>query len=107
MKVLESLSFGLLLFIVVTFSIKNAEHIRFRYFNLIDSFEIPLFLLVLLLLLLGMLAGVVIDLIVRHRLRKAIRRQLKITDELQKQLIAQRKRMFTGAEDENGEEKPA
>jgi len=104
MKVLKTLLFALLAVVVITFSIKNAGNVRFRYFNLIDSFETPLFLLVLVSILFGVLVGAMMDLIKRYELKKAIRREQKIMDELRKEVSALRSLILTGPEDEKGKE---
>jgi len=95
MKVLRPPLIGLLLLLMVTFSIKNAYPVRVGYFNLIDSFEIPLFLLVLTSVLVGMFIGTMVDLIKRYRLRKAIRGQQRVMGELQKELTSLRNMVFT------------
>ena len=95
MKVLRPPLIGLLLLLMVTFSIKNAYPVRVGYFNLIDSFEIPLFLLVLTSVLVGMFIGTMVDLIKRYRLRKAIRSQQRLMGELQKELTSLRNRVFS------------
>ena len=103
MKVLKTLLFGLLLLAIITFSLRNTESVRFGYFSVIDSFEVPLFLLILLSIFLGMLIGAVADLIGRHRLRRAVRRQQRIRYALQKELIASRNLLLTGSGDDKGE----
>ena len=95
MKVLRPPLIGLLLLLMVTFSIKNAYPVRVGYFNLIDSFEIPLFLLVLTSVLVGMFIGTMVDLIKRYRLWKAIRGQQRVMGELQKELTSLRNMVFT------------
>lgn len=104
MKVLKTVLFGLLAFVIISFSIKNAGNVRFRYFHLIDSFETPLFFLILVSIVLGMLVGAVLDLIRRYQLKKAIRREQKVMDELQKEVSTLRNLILTGPEDEKGED---
>jgi uncharacterized integral membrane protein len=83
MRILRTLLLGLFLAFIVTFSLKNAGYVQIRYFSMIDDFEIPLFLLTLLSLSLGIFGGAIIDLIFRQQLRRAIRRQQKLMDQLQ------------------------
>jgi uncharacterized integral membrane protein len=104
MKALKTVLFGLLFVVLITFSMKNAGNVRFKYFDVIDSFEAPLSLLVLLSILLGMLVGAMVDLIMRRQLKKAIRRQQQIMDELQKELIALRRVILVDSMEENGKQ---
>jgi len=104
MKILKTLLFGLLLLIIITFSMKNAGYVRLGYFSVIHQFEIPLFLLVLLSILFGMFMGAVVDLIKRHRVKKGIRRRQKVMDELQKELRSLRSLIFSGPKDGRGKE---
>lgn len=104
MKILKTLLFGLLVIIIITISMKNTGNVRLRYFNVIDPFEIPLFLLILLSILFGMFIGAMVDLIKRRQLRKTIRRQQKAMDDLHKEVTALRNLILTGSENEKGEE---
>ena len=104
MKILKTLLFCLLLIITITFSIRNSENVRIRYFDLIGHFEIPLFLLVLLLVALGVFAGTMMDLVKRQRLKKAIRKQQKILDELQEEFKSLRNPTPTSSKDQRGTE---
>ncbi|MBW2122316.1 MAG: DUF1049 domain-containing protein, partial [Deltaproteobacteria bacterium] len=83
MKILRTLLYGLLLAATITFSLKNYESVRLRYFHLIDSVELPLFLVVLLSVLFGMAAGGLLDAVMRLRLRRAIQREKKTMEELE------------------------
>jgi len=85
MRILRTLLLGLFFVFILTFSAKNAGYVRIRYFSMIDDFEIPLFLLTLLSLSLGVFGGAIVDLFCRQRLRRAIRRQQKLMDQLQKE----------------------
>ena len=85
MKMIKTLLLGLLLTLIITFSIKNAGYVSIRYFSLTGGFEIPLFFPVLLSFSLGMFAGVILDMARRYQLRRAIRRQQKLMGEIQKE----------------------
>ena len=99
MRILRMLLFCLLVVVVVTFSIKNPGYVRVGYFTVVEPFEVPLFLVILLGLLLGVFAGTMVDLARSHRLKKAIRKQQRIMDQLQKELKTLRHRVLTGGKD--------
>ncbi len=99
MRILKALLLGLLLFVIVTFSIKNAGNVSVRYFGLTGAFEIPLFLVVLLSVLLGMFIGTMVDLFMRYRMKKAIQKQQNIMDVLQREIRSVRNRILTGPDD--------
>ncbi len=100
MKILKRLLFGLLLLLILSVSVKNAGNVRFRYFGLIDSFEIPLFLVLLLSGLLGTFTGAIVGSINRYRLEKTIRRQREIMGKLQAEVSSLRNLTFSGSNDE-------
>ena len=85
MRILKAILLGLLLVLVLTFSAKNSAYVRIQYFDLLDHIEIPLFVLTLLSLSLGVFAGAILDLFYRHRLRRMVRRQQKLMDQLQRE----------------------
>jgi uncharacterized integral membrane protein len=95
MIVLKTLLLGLLLAGIIGFSIKNARLVQLRYFWFIDSFDVPLFLLVLLSITLGLFAGAMIDLAKRRRLRKVIHRQEKLAKKLREGIRLCRDLAFT------------
>jgi len=103
MKILKTLLFGLLLIVVITFSMKNGGNVEIGYFNVIDAFEIPLFLVILLSILFGILIGTMADLMKRNELKKAIRRQQKVMDGLQKEVRSLRD-LTLGGPKETGKE---
>jgi len=96
MRLVKTLLIGLFLIVVITFSIKNAGNVTVRYFGLIGTLEIPLFLVVLVAIFLGMFIGAMVDLLKRHRLKKAIQRAQRRMDELQGEIISVRKLMQSG-----------
>jgi uncharacterized integral membrane protein len=102
MKVLKTLVVGMLLTLVITFSMKNAGNVRLKYFNVMDPLEIPLFLLILVSIAFGMFIGAMADLMIRRRLKKAIRGEQRAMDELQKAVGSLRGLPLFGGKEEEG-----
>ncbi len=100
MRLVKTLLLGLFLIAVITFSIKNAGNVTVKYFGLIDTLEIPLFLVVLVAIFLGMFIGAMVDLLRRYRLKKAIQMTQRRMDQIQGEIISVRKLMQSGLEDE-------
>ncbi len=102
MRILKTLLFGLLLTIIITFSLKNCQNVKIRYFDVMSPFEVPLFLLVLLLVALGVFVGTMMDLVKRQRLEKAIRKEQKVMDELQEEFKSLHSLTVTSSNDRKG-----
>jgi uncharacterized integral membrane protein len=104
MRILKVLLFCFLVIVVVAFSIKNPGYVRVGYFTVVDPFEVPLFLVILLGLLLGVFTGTMVDLARGYRLKRAIRRQQRIMDNLKKELKTLRHSVLTGKRDRGSKE---
>jgi len=85
MSIIKIILIWLLFFFTVTFSFQNAQEVQLRYEPLTESFNVPLFTVVLAALLVGIIIGAVGGLLTNMQLRSQLRRQKKEVERVQEE----------------------
>lgn len=85
MRLVKIILIIFLFFLAVTFSLQNTEEVSIHYYGLVDTFNAPLFSVLLAALFLGVIIGAVGGLLTNIRLRIELRRQTKEAERLRKE----------------------
>lgn len=89
MKVLYTILVVLLVLLIITFSLQNTETVFLRYYDLIQPFPLPAYMLLFIAFLGGVIFTGFLGIIERFRLTRTIHRLNKNIRELRRDLRAQ------------------
>ena len=90
MKFLKSIGTALLFLLAITFSLKNNEMVAIKYYFQLESFDLPLYLLVFFSVILGILIGGIEGVIERIKSGNVIRKLKKEMKKMEEELTSLR-----------------
>ena len=99
MKFLKSIGTALLFLLAITFSLKNNEMVAIKYYFQLESFDLPLYLLVFFSVILGILIGGIEGVIERIKSGNVIRKLKKEMKKMEEELTSLRNLPLTETRD--------
>lgn len=99
MKFLKSIGTALLFLLAITFSLKNNEMVAIKYYFQLESFDLPLYLLVFFSVILGILIGGIEGVIERIKSGNVIRKLKKEMKKKEEELTSLRNLPLTETRD--------
>jgi len=86
MRVVKSILIVFLFLLAITFSLQNKEEVTISYHGLVDTFVVPLFVVVVAAVCLGMIIGALGSTATAIKLHRNLRRQNKEIGQLKRDL---------------------
>ena len=99
MKFLKSIGTALLFLLAITFSLKNNEVVALKYYFGLESFDLPLYLLVFFSVIFGILIGGIEGVIERIKSGNVIRKLKKEMKKMEEELTSLRNLPLTETRD--------